>query len=685
MRSTSVTPLLLVALCSCRTETTVTPTPVDAVDPASVDRQALTNEVMAVMDEQADPCDDFYAYACGEWLDTTEIPEDQSRFGRFHVLREQNLATQKDILASLPLGSGGDEQAKLARFWNACMDEGAIEAAGTEPLVEPLSRIAAVEDKTSLLEMAGFFHARGIDMLLSTGVTADYKDPDLNVLHLSQGGLGLPDRDYYLREDPEADKLRELYAEHVATMLRLAGDDNPAPDAAAVLAFETELAKVSTPRDQLRDPDKRYNRMTRAELDKLTPALSWKGFFDGLGTPDVSHLNVSPTEYFKGVDAVVAKTDLETMKAYMRWHVVNAAAAHLPRAFVEANFAFYGQALNGQQALAQRWKRCVQMADGALGDALGKLFVERVFGGDSKTIASSMIKQVEDAFAAGLPSLSWMDDATRKRALDKMHAVVNKIGYPDEWKKYDAVQIGAEHFANIAAASEHEIRRQLDEIGKPVDPAEWHMTPATVNAYYNPSNNEMVFPAGILQRPFFDAAYPMPMNFGGIGMVMGHELTHGFDDQGRKYDGEGRLVQWWDDEVVGAFEGRAECVENLYSSYEVQPGVHLNGKLTLGENIADLGGIKESFRAYQMWAETNPAQQTAVEGLTDEQLFFVSFGQIWCTKATQEAERVLALTDPHSHPRYRVNGPLSNMPEFWETFSCNQGTPMHPTNVCEVW
>jgi predicted metalloendopeptidase len=685
MRRATVTSLMLVVVAGCRTENSAPPVGADGVDPAAVDRQTLTAEVMSVMDEQADPCQDFYAYACGEWLEQTEIPDDQSRFGRFHVLREQNLQTQREILASLPVSAGAGDEAKLARFWNACMDEAAIESRGTEPLEEPLARIAAIEDRASLLEAVGRFHANGMDVLMSTGVSADYKEPDLNILHISQGGLGLPDRDYYLREGAEADKLRELYVEHVATMLRLGGDAKPEASAAAIVAFETALAEASTPRDQLRDPEKLYNRMDRAALGALTPTLPWTAFFEGLGHPGMKQLNVSPTDFFTKIEKLVAETDLATMQAYLRWHLVRDSADHLPQAFVDASFAFYGQALNGQKALSPRWKRCVTMTDGGLGEALGRLFVDRVFGGDSKAIASTMITQIEDAFAAGLPSLSWMDDATRQRALDKMHAVVNKIGYPDKWRDYTAVEVGSDHFGNVAAVTEFEISRRLSEVGAPVDQAEWHMTPSTVNAYYNPSNNEMVFPAGILQRPFFDAGYPMAMNFGGIGMVMGHELTHGFDDQGRKYDGEGRLVQWWDDAVVASFEGRAECVDNLYSSYEVQPGVHLNGALTLGENIADLGGIKQSFRAYETWAEANVAAQTAVEGLSDEQLFFVSFGQIWCTKATQEAERVLALTDPHSHPRYRVNGPLANMSEFWETFSCEPGTPMHPVDVCEVW
>jgi putative endopeptidase len=684
MHRAAASSIALAILCACRVEP-ATPPPAAAAGP-SAEAQASSAEVLAVMDETADPCSDFYRYACGQWIDETQMPADQSRYGRFHVLRERNQEILRDILSSLPpAGQGSSEEAKLQSFWSSCMDEAAIESHGIEPLADPLGQIAAVKDVASALEMAGRLRGHGVETLLSWHVGPDYKEPDLNVAHLSQGGLGLPDREYYLRKGEESDALRAAYLEHVTTMLGLVGDPDPRTSAAAVLAFETKLAEISTPREELRDPDLRYNRITRGALAKATPAVPWDALFEGGGHPGIEHLNVSPMSYFEGLGRVLKGTEVATVRAYLRWHLVHASADHLPQRFVEADFSFFGAKLNGQKALSPRWKRCVDTTDRALGEALGRLFVERAFAGDSKTIALEMIRQVEEAFADGLPRLQWMDDATRTRALEKMEAVVNKIGYPDEWRDYSALEIGGDHLANVSASAEFEWQKQVRDVGKPVDEGEWHMSPPTVNAYYNPSNNEMVFPAGILQRPFFDADYPMAMNFGGIGMVMGHELTHGFDDQGRKYDGDGKLVPWWGETAVAKFEERAQCVENLYSSYEVQPGVHLNGKLTLGENIADLGGIKESFGAYKAWAAANPSQAPAVEGLTDEQLFFVAFGQIWCTQATPEAERVLALTDPHSHPRFRVNGPLANMPEFWETFSCDEGTGMHPQNTCEVW
>jgi len=381
-----------------------------------------------------------------------------------------------------------------------------------------------------------------------------------------------------------------------------------------------------------------------------------------------------------------AKAAWPVRRAYLRWHLVHALAEDLPARMRTAHFELFERRLRGQAEPSPRWQECVGASDAALGEALGRVFVARRFSGDNKRVATEMIAEVERAFADALPRLAWMDDATRQRALEKMHAIVNKVGYPEVWREYGALAVGSEHLANVIAASRFERQRQVALIGKPVDDREWLMTPPTVNAYYLASGNEMVFPAGILQPPFFAAEYPMARNFGGIGMVMGHELSHGFDDTGRKYDGAGRLTEWWGAEVIGRFEDRAACVERLYSSYEVQPGLRLNGKLTLGENIADLGGVRQAHGAYRTWAAAHGGDvEPAVPGLTNEQLLFVAYGQIWCSHATPEAERVLVLTDTHSPARQRVNAPLSNLPAFWEAFSCEEGTPMHPASVCEVW
>jgi putative endopeptidase len=676
-----VAPWFLLVAAACRVEPAVPP----GKAKAAADEHGA--EVLAVMDEKADPCADFYRYACGEWIDETEIPADQSRYGRFHVLRERNLDTQRAILAELPTDAAeSSDEARLGRFYGSCMDEAAIEARGTEPLGELVAEVDRVEDLASAFELAGRLAGRGIHPFLSWGVGPDDKNPAVYLADLSQGGLGLPDREFYLGTDEASTRTRQAYQRHVASMLGMLGDPQAEASAAAIVGLETRLAEISTKRDQMRDPEVRYHRIARSALAKQAPGVPWDAYFTGLGSARaVDAVNLAPHTYFAALGKALAGVDAATLRAYLRWHVLHGTAEHLPRRFVDEDFAFFGKTLQGQRELAPRWKRCVQATDQALGEALGRLFVERTFSGDSKTVALDMIRRVEGAFEAGLPNLAWMDPATRERALEKMHAVVNKIGYPDTWRDYSAVDVGTDHLANVLAAAEHDFARQAKRVGGPVDRAEWHMTPPTVNAYYNANGNEMVFPAGILQPPFFSAERPMAMNFGGIGMVMGHELTHGFDDQGRKYDAQGRLSTWWAPDVSARFEERAQCIEKLYDTYTVADGVHLNGKLTLGENIADFGGIREAYGAYRTWAAEQPKTDPAVPGLTDEQLFFVSFGQIWCQKSTAEADRLMAMTDPHAHPRYRVNGPLASLPEFWEAFSCEEGTAMHPENSCQVW
>jgi putative endopeptidase len=660
----------------------------------------VSAEVLAVMDEAADPCVDFYRYACGQWLAETPQPADQPRYGRFHALRDQNRAVMREILedaATEPQATG--ERGQLGRFYAACMDEAAGEAAGLHALEPLLAEIDAARTDAAAMKVLAKLHALGARPLFSLDVEPSYDDPGTNVAHLGQAGLGLPDRSYYLDAGPDAEALRTAYEAHVALVLQASQRPGAPADAgtkgspaylaslaAKVVALETELARAGRPRDELRDPDVQKNPMTRAALAKRVPKLPWKAYFEAAGRPDAQGLNVAPPDYFDRMGRLWAKAPWAVRRAYLRWHLVHALADHLPRAIKTAHFELFDRRLQGQAEPTPRWRDCVEATDAAFGEALGRQFVEQRFSGDSKRIATEMIAQIEQAFADALPRLSWMDDPTRQRALEKMHAIVNKIGYPDGWRDYGGLEVGAGHVHNVIAGRRFEWQRQVAKIDGPVDAREWHMTPPTVNAYYNPSGNEMVFPAGILQPPFFAASRPMAMNFGGIGMVMGHELSHGFDDTGRKFDGRGRLTEWWGADVVSRFEQRAACVEQLYGGYEVQPGVRLNGKLTLGENIADLGGIRQAHGAYRAWAaERGGDEQPAVEGLTNEQLLFVAYGQIWCTHATPEAERALVLTDTHSHARYRVNGPLSNFPAFWEAFSCEEGTPMHPASVCEVW
>lgn len=662
-------------------------TPVQSPPGDATATTALSTEVHALIDEAADPCTDFYRYACGQWLDEAVRPPDQPRFGRFHELRERNKLALRDILeeaAADPEAQG--ERAQLGRFYAACMDEAAVDERGVESLAVLLDAIAAAKSDAALMTVVAQLHQVGAQALFDVDVDASFDDPGINIVDVGQGGLGLPDRKYYLERGDAAEALRTAYVEHVATVLEGLGEPDAAARAAQVVAFETALAEVTVPRDQLRDPEQRRNPKDLPGLATLTPKLPWTAYFEAAGRPDVARVNASSPTYLQGMAAVVAKTKWPVRRAYLRWQLGHALAQHLAAPLREADYEMFDLRLNGQAEPTPRWRRCVETTDRALGESLAKLFVERHFAGDSGAIAQDMIGQIEEAFAANLPALEWMDPPTRERALEKMRAIVNKIGHPETWRDYSSLEVTDDHVANVMAARRFEWARQAAQIEGPVDRGEWHMTPPTVNAYYNASGNEMVFPAGILQPPFFSAQYPMAMNFGGIGMVMGHELTHGFDDGGRKFDGQGRLTEWWGPDAVARFEERAACVEQMYSGCEIQPGVNLNGKLTLGENIADLGGIRQTHGAYQAWAAANGGDATpAVEGLTNEQLMFVAFGQIWCTQATPEAERMLATTDSHSHARYRVNGPLSSFPAFWEAFSCEEGTPMHPTNVCEVW
>jgi putative endopeptidase len=651
--------------------------------------KSVAEVVKAAMDPAADPCQDFYRYACGGWLDTTKLPGDQVRWGRgFSEIAERNRQVNHDILEDAVKNPGSDpDRQKLGYLYGSCMDEAGIEAAGTKPIESWMKDAAKVKDAKGLMEQAGRFHSFTIPGLFRVGVEADFKNPGINIAQIFQGGLGLPDRDYYLKDDKA--QIREQYAAHVAKMFELYGDpaDKAKDNAAKIVAFETELAKVSKPRAELRDPNATYNKLDIGGLKQLTPKLDWDGYFKASGHPEITQINVATPDYLKGLEAAANAADAATLQAYMRWQVLRDAAPMLPKAFDQQNFEFYGKTLQGQKEQQARWKRCVANTDGALGEILGQEFIKKQFAGDSKKVAREMIEGIQTAFANNLPGLTWMDDTTRTRALGKKGAIVNKIGYPDKWRDYGTLKLKkGDFFGNMLASARFEYEREAAKVGKPVDRTEWGMTPPTVNAYYNPLNNEMAFPAGILQPPFFSKDFPAPMNYGGIGMVMGHELTHGFDDEGRKFDAQGRLTEWWEPSVSEKFESRAQCIDDQYTSYEVQPGLHLNGKLTLGENIADNGGIKQAYNAYKAYEAAHPgSEKPAVEGLTNDQLLFVGFAQTWCSLATPQIEQMLVSVDPHSPPRFRVNGPLSNYSQFWETFSCAAGTTMHPAKPCEVW
>ncbi len=663
--------------------------------PSSGEAGRLTGEeiaagVLAAMDRTADPCRDFYRYACGGWLDTTKLPADRSRWTRsFSVIDEENRAVVREILEEAAAAPGDDRgRQRVGHYYGSCMAEEAVEKAGATPLEPVVRGIAAIADAASLLETTGRLHRLGVGALFETAVFPDFKNPDRDIAFFVQGGLGMPDRDYYVSEDPAKRELLAQYEGHVARMLGLLGEDGAtaARHAAEILAFETELARASRPAAEMRVVERLYNKLDIGGLKELTPGLPWDAYLTGTGYPGVVDINVATPEFFQALERLVRETDLEAVRTYLRWQAVNSAAALLSSDFVNADFEFFGAKLAGQKEIEPRWKRCGRAAEEALGEAVGSVYVERRFGGRSKEVALEMIGDIETAFAASLPGLAWMDEATRARALDKKAAVHNKIGYPDEWRDYSAMRLApGSYFANALAAREFEFDRQARKIGKPVDRGEWFMAPQRVNAYYNPLFNEIVFPAGILQPPFFHQDFPAAMNYGGIGGVIGHELTHGFDDQGRKFDPKGNLSEWWAPEATERFEAQAKCVDDFYAAYEVEPGLNVNGKLTLGENIADVGGLKQGYDAYKLWEARHGEREPFIEGLTNEQLLFVAWGQVWCTVAAPEALRLQVTTDPHSPSQFRVNGPISNNPAFVEAFGCAPGTPMRPANQCVVW
>jgi putative endopeptidase len=679
----------LLALVAVGTSNAQPSPPQPATAPATGPLASVEQSVRDALDPDADACEDFYQFACGGWLEKTTLPADKTSVTRsFTTISDDNQAMLKELLEQAAANPGDDEDLrKVGAFYGACMDEAAIEKADIAPIAPLLKRIAKAKTTAQLWGLVGGLHLEGADPLFAIGVEPDYKNPEINKLIVMQGGLGLPDRSFYLEEDSAP--LKAAYQELVTELLALSG--LKAADAARlgeqVVAFETKLAEAAVPRSALRDADKTYNPMDRAGLRALAPSLDWDRFFADLGYPALDGFIVSTPDYLRALGPLLEATPPETLRAYLRFRVVSAAAPYLSKRFDAAHFAFYGGKLSGQQEQNARWKRCVRRTEGALGEVLGRAYVARAFAGDSKAIALDMIKRVEAEFEAGMADLDWMDDATRAAAVEKSRSITNKIGYPDKWRDYgDLVVTGRAHYADVRASRTFEARFWLDQAGRPVDTGLWYMSPQMVNAYYNPLANEIAFPAGILQPPFFSREYPQAMNYGAMGMVMGHEVSHGFDDEGRKFSASGKLEEWWAPEVAARFEERAACVEEQYAGYEVQPGLKVDGKLTLGENIADLGGLKQSLRAYRKWVAEHGAEPQ-VAGLTNDQLFFVAYAQAWCTIATPEAEKVQVRSDPHSPARFRVNGPVRNLPEFGEAFGCERGDPMYPPaeDICVVW
>ncbi|HXU68529.1 MAG TPA: M13 family metallopeptidase [Polyangia bacterium] len=640
------------------------------------------------IDTSVNPCDDFYQYACGNWLKRTEIPADKSSWGRgFSVIDEHNEDEMHGILEAASKGQVQTQYAdKIGALYATCMDEAGIESSAPTQLKQQLKRIEIIRDQPSLQKEVARIHLTIGNPMFDFTQQQDFKDATQVIGGLDQGGLGLPDRDYYLATTGKMPEIKKAYQAHVEKMLTLAGEPakQAAKDAETVLKIETQMAQASMSKVDQRDPNKVYHRLELAGIEKVAPKWNWKSYLKEMGIPEVTQINVTAPDFFANLNKMLTSVPIADWKAYLKWHLVHSAAPALSKAFVDENFAFYGRTLSGQKELEPRWKRCTRSVDRLMGEALGRAFVEKTFGADGKDRTVAMVREIEAAMNANLDGLKWFDDATRAQAHEKLQAIANKIGYPDKWRNYDALEIGHDSYlANAMHAEEFEVKRQLAKIGKPVDRNEWLMSPPTVNAYYDPSMNEMVFPAGILQPPFFNRAAVKPVNYGAIGMVMGHELTHGFDDQGRQFDAKGNLRDWWSAPVGKEFVARAQCVVDQYSGYVAVDDLHLNGKLTLGENIADLGGLKLAHTAYEASKGTKAPQQMGK--YTDEQLFWLGAAQSWCTKRRPERARMLVTVDPHSPPQFRIDGPLSNLPEFSAAFQCKAGDKMVRKTQCTIW
>ena len=684
MSARAVRPALAVALLiSCGPK--APPAPVQPTDLSQLPdyAQAIWKDV----DTTVDPCVDFYQFACGGWEARTELPADRPRWTRsFSEIHERNEEWVKSLLeqAAETPDQGDEDWARLGTMYSACMDESAIEAAGTTSLTPYFEAVDGVTDLATLSAATGTLHKIAVDIFFGAYVEGDFVDPGLQILHMGQSGLSLPDRDYYLESNERNDGLRADLVQHIAFNLKTAGlatDDDAVARAEAVVAFELALAKVHQPREALRDPTKIYNRVDR-DLASVSPELDWEVWLTALDGDHIQHISVDSKETFGKVTALLAATELPVLQDYMRWAILRDTADHLPKAFADADFEFFGKKVTGQEEQSPRWKRCGRIVGGAMGEAIGRKYVDRFFAGESRDVALTLIGDIQDAFEAGLPSLSWMDAETRARAIEKKNTLVNKIGYPDSWEDYSELAVTRDsHLGNVLSATLFEHGEVIARASNPTDRSLWHMPPHMVNAYYHPLLNEMAFPAGILQPPFFDAARPAAMNYGSIGMVMGHELTHGFDDQGSQFDPEGKVRDWWAPEARERFEERTGCVADYYSKFEPIEGTPINGELTNGENIADIGGARVAYRA---WKASAGAEDT-IEGLTPDQLFFVSFAQGWCSLAKDEYLQMQIKSDPHSPAQFRVIGTASQLPEFHAAFNCAEGTPMRPAQQCEVW
>ena len=643
------------------------------------------------IDKTIDPCGDFYQYACGNWIKNSEIPPDQSQWVSFVELHERNLDIEHGILEKAAAG-GASRNAidqKVGDLYGSCMDEKSVDAKGVAPIKPELDRIAAVSDKSALIDEIAHVHLIGPSPLFNFYSQSDLHNADQVIAYIDQGGLTLPDRDYYIKDDADKVEKRQILVDYATQLFTLTGQSpqQAAKSAQTVLVIETLLAADSMDRTKRRDPKNRDHKMSRDEAAALGPNFYLNRYFTAVGAPRFTQLNVTNPDFFKQVDGVLESEPLDALKTYVSWHVLNAAAPWLSQPFVDANFKLQ-QKLTGQEQIQARWKRCVNLIDRELGEALGQRYVDVTFGPESKQRMLKMVDALEKSLDQDIHALSWMSDETKKQAKVKLEAIRNKIGYPEVWRDYSSVVIKPNDLlGNVERANAFEAKRQIAKIDKPLDRKEWGMTPPTVNAYYSSSFNEIVFPAGILQPPFFDKAMDDAVNFGGIGLVIGHELTHGFDDQGRKFDPQGNLHDWWTEQDGKEFEKRASCIADEDSNFVAVDDLKLNGKLTLGENTADNGGARIALAALEhMIADDKTGKEgQKIDGYTPEQRFFLGFGRVWCEKRRAEVARLRVLTDPHSPGKYRVNGVVQNMPEFQKAWGCKASQPMVAENACHVW